>query len=149
MTIDEAIKHCLEQAERLKASCEETKAQYGETSELANDYKACADDHIQLMDWLMELKDSRNNFKETAMFIEELVKENQELKEKVSGGDILKICELEKELAQYKAKLNSASEAIKVLAERPDNKCKFCKFKDDPCMDCAFVYEHEDWFDME
>ena len=49
---------------------------------------------------------------------------------------------------QLKAKLEAASNAIRVLAERPEEKCGVCKFKNEPCiMDCSFVYEHEEWFD--
>ena len=48
---------------------------------------------------------------------------------------------------QLKTKLEEASAAIRVLAERPEEKCGVGKFKNEPCMDCSFVYEHEEWFD--
>ena len=41
MTLDEAINHCLERADQ--------------------DCSSCADEHLQLAEWLIELKDLRKN----------------------------------------------------------------------------------------
>lgn len=41
MTLDEAINHCLERANQ--------------------DCSSCADEHLQLAEWLIELKDLRKN----------------------------------------------------------------------------------------
>jgi hypothetical protein len=58
MTLDEAIKHCLETAEQLE---ERANTPYKcEDSELQdNAYRECAADHRQLAEWLTELKEAR------------------------------------------------------------------------------------------
>lgn len=70
MTLDEAIKHCLEVAEQNEISaityknCKEIKTNMYEklTAEKAeNDCRECAADHRQLAEWLNELKQWREN----------------------------------------------------------------------------------------
>lgn len=58
MTIEEAIKHCLETAEQLE---ERANTPYKcEDSELQdNACRECAADHRQLAEWLKELKELR------------------------------------------------------------------------------------------
>ena len=58
MTIDEAVKHCLETAEQLE---ERANAPYKcEDSELQdNACRECAADHRQLAEWLTELKEAK------------------------------------------------------------------------------------------
>ena len=51
MSLDEAIAHCKEVAQRLKASCD------------AEDY-VCGDEHLQLASWLEELKTLRAQAKQ-------------------------------------------------------------------------------------
>lgn len=62
MTIDEAIKHCLETAEQLE---ERANIPYKvEDSELQdNACRECAADHRQLAKWLTELKELREKIK--------------------------------------------------------------------------------------
>lgn len=74
LTLDEAIKHCLEVAGE-----QQERADSAELIDVLDGLdveacKECAADHRQLAEWLTELK---------------------ELREKVSGGDVLRICELE------------------------------------------------------
>lgn len=68
MTIDEAIKHCLEVADKNEIdsitykNCKEIKTNMYEkllAEKVENDCKECAADHRQLADWLKELKVQR------------------------------------------------------------------------------------------
>lgn len=79
LTLDEAIKHCLETAEQLE---ERANIPYKvEDSELQdNACKECAADHRQLAEWLMELKDLRAEQNEQYVFIRELMDELEEVK---------------------------------------------------------------------
>lgn len=56
MTLDEAIKHCLEVAERNEKEAER-KSMYANRS--AKECLECAAEHRQLAEWLTELKESR------------------------------------------------------------------------------------------
>lgn len=116
MTIDEAIRHCEEVAERYDR-VEDSHADDG----LKQECIQCAADHRQLAEWLRELK---------------------ELREKVSGGDILKICELEKELAEAKRLLKLAVEDFDSVVARLEGNdilcmkyiaCKGCPFDGENC----------------
>ena len=74
--------------------------------------------------------------------------ENEEIKK--LKETIIEAChivgKLKNENDELREKLQDASEAIKLLAERTDEKCSICKFKHEACMDCSFVYEHDGWF---
>ncbi len=107
MALDEAIKHCEEVAEQNESSaityknCKEIKANMYEklTAEKAeNDCRECAADHRQLAEWLTELKDLREENKVLMQECDRLIKEKGELLSKVSGGDVLRICQLEDQL---------------------------------------------------
>jgi hypothetical protein len=65
LTLDKAIKHCLEVAE-----------QWGKTTVC----RECAADHRQLAEWLMELKDLRAEQNDQYTFIRELMDELKEAK---------------------------------------------------------------------
>ena len=80
MTIDEAIKHCLEvtnekseQAELWKSKDEATISRY---------FKKCAADHRQLLEWLMELKDLRDLYHATSTngFLSDTLEQLEEAK---------------------------------------------------------------------
>lgn len=121
MTIIEAIKHCEEVAKQnetdaiLYKNCKEIKANMYEklTAEKAeNDCRECAADHRQLAEWLMELKDLREENKVLIQKCDRLIKEKGELLSKVSDGDVLRICQLEEQLKNCKeeyANLNKIS----------------------------------------
>lgn len=80
MTVDEAIKHCLEVAE----DNEELSSKFDEWDEWeetdANNCRECAADHRQLAEWLMELKDLRAEQNDQYTFIRELMDELKEAK---------------------------------------------------------------------
>lgn len=54
--IDEAIKHCLEKAEEKKKEADYLDAPYGMDASKRTSCLECANDHLQLAQWLTELK---------------------------------------------------------------------------------------------
>lgn len=77
LTLDTAIKHCLDVAEQNEISamtyknCKEIKANMYEklTAEKAeNDCRECATDHRQLAEWLTELKEAKRLLKTVVEF---------------------------------------------------------------------------------
>ncbi len=121
MDLDEAIRHCEEVAEQNEISaityknCKEIKTNMYEklTAEKAeNECRECAAEHRQLAEWLRELKDLREENKVLTSECDRLIKEKGELLSKVSGGDVLRICQLEEQLKHWKeeyANLNKIS----------------------------------------
>jgi len=80
MTIDEAIKHCLEEAGELQKradSAELIDVLGGLDVEAC---KECAAEHRQLAEWLMELKDTRAALNDCGVEIEMLLGELKEAK---------------------------------------------------------------------
>lgn len=65
MTIDEAIKHCLEVAENNEAKAQKIGVQFlGTTKDKeATECRECAADHRQLAEWLTELKEAKRLLK--------------------------------------------------------------------------------------
>ena len=89
LTLDEAIKHCLEVAEEndLAAGTYEILAEnnhnaYERLTAETNSSRCaeCAADHRQLAEWLMELKDLRAEQNDQYTFIRELMDELKEAK---------------------------------------------------------------------
>lgn len=83
MTIEEAIIMHKQKAD----SYHKAMPNYGEAAE-----------HRQLAEWLTELKDLREENKVLTTECDRLIKEKGELLQKVSGGDVLRICQLEDRL---------------------------------------------------
>lgn len=104
MTIDEAIAHAQETADTRTDLCDE-----------------CRKEHGQLAQWLIELKQLRE--------------ENDTLKTEImavkSGSDVLKICKLEEENKELKRLLWLAIEDINRFARCVD-------FRD--CKDCCMAF---------
>ena len=59
MTLDEAIKHCEEKAEEKKKEADYLDAPYGMDTSERTSCLECANDHLQLAQWLKELKARR------------------------------------------------------------------------------------------
>lgn len=144
LTLDDAIKHCFEVAEQNETSaityknCKEIKTNMYEklTAEKAeNDCRECAADHRQLAAWLQELKDLREENKVLTSECDRLIKEKGELLSKVSGGDILRICQLEEQLEKAKELLKAAMEDMKILYETG---------KDEGCIGIEFKWRYAD-----
>lgn len=172
LTLDEAIKHCLEVAENNEQFASgKWIGSEGEANR--QECEQCATDHRQLAEWLTDYKELKNsvgavklsNMKEALELIREykaenttlreenkvliqecdrLIKEKGELLSKVSGGDVLRICQLEEqlqveidnshcleiELKEAKRLLKMAMEDMKILYESgKDEGCYGIKFK--------------------
>ena len=63
MTLDEAIKHCLERAEENDNCADKCEAVYGEGNGIIEACRECAADHRQLAEWLTELKEAKRLLK--------------------------------------------------------------------------------------
>ena len=83
LTLDEAIKHCLEVAEQNNMQANKIGRQLigSAIDKYATDCRECAADHRQLAEWLMELKDLRAEQNDQYVFIHELVSELKEAKQ--------------------------------------------------------------------
>lgn len=80
LTLDDAIKHCLEVAERNDTQTEKWQKEGGEQWGKTTVCRECAADHRQLAEWLMELKDLRAEQNDQYTFIRELMDELKEAK---------------------------------------------------------------------
>ena len=89
MTIDEAIRHCLEVAEQNETQAEKWQEEGGEEWGKTTACRECAAEHRQLAEWLTELKELKNsigavklsNMKEALKLIREYKAENAALRE--------------------------------------------------------------------
>ena len=85
-----------------------------------------------------ELKDLREENKVMTSECDRLIKEKGELLTKVSGGDVLRICQLEEREKEYKRLLKAAVEDNKnVLTENFGDICQFCKHGSNPTAQCC------------
>ena len=125
MTIDEAIKHCLEVAEEQEISVND-KEMYSEM--LGEDYKGfeegcqeCAAEHRQLAEWLMEYKDLKAEQNDQYVFIHELMSEFKEAKQllKLAMEDMKMLYESGKDegCVGIEFKWRYADEALKLIGE--------------------------------
>lgn len=114
MTIDEVIKHFLEVAEQNETRAQNIDSQLTGKAirEYIADCRDCAAKHRQLVDWLVELKDLRANQNDETVFIEQLLKENAQLKEKICNGDLIQIGAIQTELDDAKKLLKFALREI-------------------------------------
>lgn len=67
MTLDEAIKHCLEQAHKLQDKADRV------GDDESRQCMECAADHIQLAEWLKELKELKIENKELKRYLREAI----------------------------------------------------------------------------
>lgn len=101
MTIEEAIQHCRDEAEKNRARA--NAYDNGGQSMLAEGFNACATEHAQLAAWLIELQEKRCKVIVQANRIEEMKAEVQEpahwLQRKQNGYAVLvcSACEKQKE----------------------------------------------------
>lgn len=139
LTLDEAIKHCLEVAGEQELSVDD-KEMYSKM--LGEDYKGfeegcqeCVAEHRQLAEWLKELKDLREENKVLINECDRLIKEKGELLNKVSGGDVLRICQLEDQFEKAKQLLKAAvedfSEVKSYLSEPYSRLCDKWRYEDE------------------
>lgn len=114
MTLDEAIKHCLEVAGE-----QQERADSAELIDILDGLdveacKECATDHRQLAEWLTELKDLKEVNEVLMNECDRLIKEK---------GELLKKAE---QIAEYKRLLKAAVEDMKDIVSS-DIGCRCCK----------------------
>ena len=155
-TLGEVIKHCLEVAEQNDAQAEKWREEGGEEWGKTTTCRECAADHRRLAEWLIELKDLREENKMLISECDRLIKEKGELLSKVSGGDVLRICQLEEQLKDWKeefANLNKISygfykelkEAKRLLkAAMGDMEILYETGKDEGCLGIEFKWRYAD-----
>lgn len=125
MTLDEAIKHCLEVAEEQELFVND-KEMYSEM--LGEDYKGfeegcreCASEHRQLAEWLMEYKDLKAEQNDQCVFIHELMSEFKEAKQllKLAMEDMKMLYESGRDegCVGIEFKWRYADEALKLIGE--------------------------------
>ena len=117
MTINEAIAHAMKVAEQNDAQAEKWREEGGEEWGKTTACRECAADHRQLSEWLIELKDLREENKVLMQECDRLIKEKGELLSKVSGGDVLRICQLEEQLEKAKELLKSAIDEWQIICK--------------------------------
>lgn len=86
-----------------------------------------------------ELKDLREENKVLISECDRLIKEKGELLSKVSGGDVLRICQLEEQLEKAKELLKAAMEDMKILYEAG---------KDEGCLGIDYKWRYADAMDF-
>lgn len=135
LTLDEAIKHCLEVAE--KNECKMTSGDgYTDVS-----MKKCAADHRQLAEWLTELKNLREENKVLMRECDRLIKEK---------GELLKKSE---QIAEYKRLLKLAVEDIhELLCDKKNldgngQSCNICSYIEwcPCCKECTIREDLRNW----
>lgn len=137
MTLDEAIKHCLEVAEQNETQAQKIGRQLvgSAIDKYATDCRECAADRRQLAEWLTELKELRNSIgavkfkdmKEAVGLLQELNTENDQLTS---------------QLAEAKRLLKAAAKIAKNLPCDDDN-CGECVHNDNGYV-CS-EYECFEW----
>lgn len=118
MTIDEAIKHCLEVVENNEQFASgKWIGSEGETNR--QECEQCAADHRQLAEWLTELKDLRAEQNEQYVFIHELMSELKEAKRllKLAVDDLNEIINTRHDNARWRY----ADEALKLIGGRKND----------------------------
>lgn len=123
MTIDEAIKHCLEVAEQNETQADKIGRQLigSAIDKYATDCRECSAEHRQLAEWLMELKDLRAEQNDQYVFIHELMSESKETKQllKLAMEDMKMLYESGKDegCIGIEFKWRYADEALKLIGE--------------------------------
>lgn len=127
MDINEAIQHCLDVAEQQGKGLYDAIAFGGISQQEANDCEQCIDDHKQLAQWLMELKDLRGAQNDQYVFIHELMNELKEAKSllKLAMEDI------------YKARQGFGCS----ICDMPKDSIDRCDV-DNVSKDCKFVWKY-------
>jgi hypothetical protein len=153
LTLEDAISHCLEVAEQNETQAEKIGRQLigSAIDKYATDCRECAADHRQLAEWLTELKDLREENKVLMQECDRLIKEKGELLSKVSGGDVLRICQLEEQLQAeldnnhcLEIELKEAKRLLKMAVENFKEinsdilTCKYCKWYSAETDECAY-----------
>ena len=105
LTLDEAIKHCLEVAEQNETQADKWREEGGEEWGKTTACQECTAQHRQLAEWLKELKDLREENKVLMSECDRLIKEK---------GELLKKSE---QTAEYKRLLKSVIDEWHIVCE--------------------------------
>lgn len=150
MTLDEAIKHCLEVAEKndgeaevydLLAKNHNNPYEKLTASRFHADCAECAADHRQLAEWLMELKELREENKVLTRDCLRLIKSNDKLRKRL------------KRMAEYKRLLKAAVEDIhELLCDKKNldgngQSCNICSYIEwcPCCKECTIRGDLRNW----
>lgn len=130
MTIDEAIKHCLEVAEHNEAKAQKIGVQFlGTTKDReATECRECAADHRQLAEWLTELQQKRDAVKHLSEWNRKLTDYKNEM--------VCKYGESQEQLAEAKRLLKAAVEDI--YKARQGCNCNICDMPPEPTERCQY-----------
>ena len=158
MTIDEVIKEFTDWVKdkrneqnfwlaQRNESDETSPLSYADCSSFAIDAETSAEYYEQLAEWLTELKDLREENKVLTSECDRLIKEKGELLSKVSGGDVLRICQLEEQLDKAKELLGLAVSDINYTLTNVDEctKCLYCDAKTGDCSSTERCYDVCKW----
>lgn len=137
MTLDEAIKHCLEVAEQNETQAEKIGRQFigSAMDKRATDCRECAADHRQLAEWLMDYKELKNSIGAVKL---SNMKEARELIRDYKAENITQ----KKLIAEYKRLLKAAAKIVKNLP-CDDGNCGECIHNDNGYV-CS-EYECFEW----
>jgi hypothetical protein len=145
LDIDAAIKHCLEVAEQNETQADKWQEEGGEQWGKTIACRECAKEHRQLAEWLKELKDLREENKVLMQECDRLIKEKGELLSKVSGGDVLRICQLEEQLEKAKRLLKSSTNVLNKFIPCDEDYCSECIKQRQNCdYDDSFKWRYAD-----
>ena len=139
LTLDEAIKHCLEVAEHNEAKAQKIGVQFlGTTKDReATECRECAADHRQLAEWLTELQQKRDAVKHLSEWNRKLTDYKNEM--------VCKYGESQEQLAEAKRLLKAAVEDMHI-----EDMCDVCveRIQNSPihCPDGSncFVWRYKD-----
>lgn len=158
MTIDEAIKEFTDWAKdkrkeqnfwlaQRNESDETNPLSYADCNSFARDAGTSAEHYEQLAKWLRELKDKRAKNEILMAECDRLMKEKGELLGKVSGGDVLRICQLEEQLDKAKELLRLAVSDINYTLTNVDEctKCLYCDAETGDCSSAERCYDVCKW----
>lgn len=126
LTLDEAIKHCLEVAEQNETQADKIGRQFigSAMDKRATDCRECAADHRQLAEWLMEYKDLKAEQNDQYVFIHELMTELKEAKRllKAAMEDMKILYEAGKDegCIGIEFRWRYADEALKLIGDESD-----------------------------
>lgn len=121
MTLDEAIKHCLEVADQNETKALRIGRQYGGTllPRDAKECRKCAAEHRQLAEWLAELKEFRNSL--GAVKLKDMKEAVGLLQELNTENDLLT-----SQLTEAKRLLKSAAKISNAFLPCDDDICAEC-----------------------
>lgn len=126
MTLDEAIKQCLEVADDLTKQADTADDAMILDGFNVDDCRQYIANLRQLAEWLTKLKDLREENRVLMQECDRLIKEKGELLSKVSGGDALRICQLEEQLEKAKRLLKSSTNVLNMFIPCDEDYCSEC-----------------------